>query len=129
MKDVPNQTATVNTAFNLALAGYATPTDGDAITSYTLSGTLPAGLSFNATTGVLSGTPTATGTYTLAATARDKDGLSNSDGFTLTINDLPDTTAPSKVSESFNFRFMKVFFNGSITFDENIAKVTSVSIS
>ncbi|MGA9770240.1 MAG: putative Ig domain-containing protein [Blastocatellia bacterium] len=38
------------------------------------SGTLPAGLSLNANTGLISGTPSATGTNAFAVTVRDQDG-------------------------------------------------------
>ena len=53
--------------------GYVTPasfttmtpsSQGGAVASYALTGTLPAGLTFNTTTGVVSGTPTATSAYT-----------------------------------------------------------------
>lgn len=87
MGNVPNQTATVGTAFSLSISSYVTQTDGDAITSYTLTGTLPAGLSFNTTTGVISGTPTSAGAaVTFSVTATDNDGTSNSDSFTITVN-------------------------------------------
>ena len=58
----------------------ATTTDG------TLSGSLPAGLSFNTTTRVLSGTPTAEGTYAMTYTATDSVG-STSKSFTITVSD------------------------------------------
>lgn len=83
MGDVPNQLITVGTPFSLNISTYVTLTDSDPIISYTLSGTLPAGLSFNTTTGIFSGTPTESGTFSLSVTAEDKDGVSNSDSFTL----------------------------------------------
>jgi len=52
-------------------------------------GTLPAGLSagsMNTTTGVFSGTPTATGTYLFTVTVTDSLGGSNSRTFSLTVN-------------------------------------------
>ena len=66
------------------LADFVTPTDGDTVT-YTLAGTLPPGMGFNTATGVLSGTPTKPGTYTLQATATDKDGTSAPRSFTITV--------------------------------------------
>lgn len=94
MGNVPNQSATVGTALSLDISSYVTLTNGDAITSYTLTGTLPSGLNFNSTTGIISGTPMAvTAETTLSVTATDNDGESNSDSFTFTISAAPtDTT-------------------------------------
>jgi hypothetical protein len=52
------------------------------------SGSLPSWLALNATTGVLSGTPTATGTstFTIAATDANTSGLRGSQAYTLTVN-------------------------------------------
>ncbi|MCX6589795.1 MAG: Ig domain-containing protein, partial [Acidobacteria bacterium] len=49
------------------------------------SGALPAGLSLNATTGLLSGTPTAAGTGEAAILLADATGLSSTRSYTLTI--------------------------------------------
>ena len=54
-----------------ALVGYSITSTGGAISSYALTGTLPAGLSFSASTGLITGTPTETKTattYTITAT-------------------------------------------------------------
>ena len=103
MGDVPNQTAYVGVAFSLNIASYVTLTNSDPITAYSLTGTLPAGLSFNSTTGVISGTPTtAAAAVTFSVTATDNDGVSNADSFTITVNP-PSTdvsltiTAPASV--------------------------------
>ena len=71
---------------------------GGAVTSYSISPSLPAGLSFDTSTGVISGTPTALSPatdYTVTAT--------NSGGFTtatvnITVNDVP----PSALTYSTN---------------------------
>jgi len=50
------------------------------------SGTLPTGLALNASTGVLSGTPTQSGTFTITVTATDSNGCSGTGpSYTLTI--------------------------------------------
>lgn len=49
------------------------------------AGTLPAGVTLNATTGVLSGTPSAAGAYSFTITATDAYGNSGSAAYTLTI--------------------------------------------
>ncbi len=86
MGDVPNQTATVGASFSLNISSYVILTNSDPITAYTLTGSLPAGLSFNTSTGVISGTPTTgAAAVALSVTATDNDGVSNSDSFTLTV--------------------------------------------
>jgi hypothetical protein len=65
----------------------ATSSKGDAISSYAASG-LPAGLSIDSTTGLVSGTPKAAGTYSVEITATDATGTSGSASFTWTITRL-----------------------------------------
>ncbi|MFA6628399.1 MAG: putative Ig domain-containing protein, partial [Sulfuricurvum sp.] len=95
MGDIPNLTATVGTSFSLSVANYVTLTNGDPIINYTLTpNTLPAGLSFNSTTGMISGTPTtATSAVTFSVTASDNDGVSNSDSFSITVVNAPIATS------------------------------------
>lgn len=85
MKPIGNGSFTLGQPSTWDLADAVTPTDGDTIDSYQLTGTLPPGMAFNPATGVLSGTPTTLGTWTLSATAKDKDGTSNASTFTLTV--------------------------------------------
>ena len=64
--------ATTETAnLNVAITGYTVTSSGGTVASYSLTGTLPAGLSFSTTTGRITGTPTAAQaatTYTITAT-------------------------------------------------------------
>jgi hypothetical protein len=71
----------------------ATDPDGGTIT-YTHTG-LPFGLTLNSTTGVISGTPSSTGTYNVSIIAND--GLASTTGsFVWTVqNPTADTTAPT----------------------------------
>ena len=85
MGNVPEQGGKVGTALSLSLAGYVTATDGDAITAYSYTGSLPPGLSFNAVTGLIGGTATAAGSYVISVEASDKDGASNSVNVTFAI--------------------------------------------
>ena len=62
LTDPADRTITEDEAYTATLAA---ATGGTSPYTYTLTGTLPAGLSFNATTRVLSGTPTAEGEYEL----------------------------------------------------------------
>lgn len=75
-----NQTTTVNTSASLSLVG--SDANGGIVT-YSANG-LPAGLSINAGTGLISGTPNLVGTFTVTATVSDGT-LSASRTFTWTV--------------------------------------------
>jgi hypothetical protein len=53
------------------------------------SGTIPTGLTLGATTGIISGTPTATGTFTFYVICTDSTGPSAPQYFYITINQIP----------------------------------------
>jgi len=76
-----NQTSAVNTAASLQIT--ATDTAGGTLT-YSATG-LPAGLSINATTGRITGTPTTAGVSTVTVTARDTNNAAGSASFTWTV--------------------------------------------
>ncbi len=76
-----NQNGTVGTAASVQVQ--ASDSGGQAL-SYSATG-LPAGLSINSSTGLISGTPTTAGTSTVTVTARDSTGASGSATFTWTI--------------------------------------------
>ncbi|MCF6205426.1 MAG: proprotein convertase P-domain-containing protein [Sulfurovum sp.] len=82
---VPTQIGTLNRFFSADLSAYVVETDSDSITSYSITGTLPSGLSFDTATGILSGTPTALGNTSLTLFATDKDGTSAGESFTVKI--------------------------------------------
>ncbi|MEO6689606.1 MAG: putative Ig domain-containing protein, partial [Dokdonella sp.] len=64
------------------------------------SGALPSGVTFNAGTGVLSGTPAAGtgGTYAITFTATNGVGAPATQNFTLTVNQAPQITSANSVS-------------------------------
>jgi hypothetical protein len=64
---------------------YTLTADSSPVT-YDLTG-LPAGLSFNSTTGVISGTPTTSGTYTMTAGANNALGVGPSTAITFSVTD------------------------------------------
>jgi endo-1,4-beta-xylanase len=76
-----SQSGTVGTAASVQV--HATDSGGAALT-YSASG-LPAGLSINSSTGLISGTPTTAGTSSVTVTARDSTGASGSATFSWAI--------------------------------------------
>jgi hypothetical protein len=90
---IPNRSFVVN----VAITSWDLSTYFTGATSYSSAGTLPTGLTLNASTGVLSGTPTATGTYSgITITGINDDGTDTSNAFTITITDTPPPPAPIK---------------------------------
>jgi len=96
--------ATVGTAFNFSLTASNSPQ------SFNVSG-LPPGLSVNASTGAITGTPTTTGAFTVTASANNATGTGAS--ATLTINvaaasggggggDTPVAPVVSSLTQSFS---------------------------
>jgi hypothetical protein len=69
---IDNQQITKNTSVNLNLSSHFADLNNDSI-SYTASG-LPNGLTLNATTGIITGQTSNTGTYTITVTGTDNDG-------------------------------------------------------
>ena len=79
----PNQTTAVNTAASLQVQA-SDSASGQTLT-YSATG-LPAGLSVNSSTGLISGTPAAAGTSNVTVTAKDTTGASGSASFTWTVS-------------------------------------------
>ena len=71
---------------NVAYSNQLTVTGGTSPFTWSVSsGSLPPGLTLNASTGLLSGTPTTAGTYTFTVKVTDASGLSDTKPVTLTI--------------------------------------------
>ena len=85
-----NQTDTVGTAVSLQI--HATDSASGQTLTYSATG-LPAGLSINASSGLISGTPTTAGTSSVTVTAKDPTNASGSASFTWTINPAGGCTA------------------------------------
>jgi uncharacterized repeat protein (TIGR01451 family) len=100
-----NQTAAItsanSTAFLVGTAGSFTVTaTGSPTPTLSESGALPSGVTFNATTGVLGGTPAAGtgGAYNITFTAHNGVGSDATQNFTLTVNQTPAITSANSVT-------------------------------
>ncbi|MYS22710.1 hypothetical protein GTW78_21655 [Streptomyces sp. SID4948] len=78
-----NQSTVVGTAVSLQV--HASDSASGQTLTYSASG-LPAGLSINASTGLISGTPSTTGTSNVTVTATDSTGASGSASFSWTVS-------------------------------------------
>jgi endo-1,4-beta-xylanase len=90
-----NQTGTVGTAASVQIQ--ASDSAAGQTLSYSATG-LPAGLSINASTGLISGTPTANGTSSVTVTVRDTTNASGSASFSWTIGPGGGGTGPCHVT-------------------------------
>jgi outer membrane protein OmpA-like peptidoglycan-associated protein len=91
-----SESKTVNTA----ISGYTITSTGGTIVSYAISPAAPAGLTFNTTTGLLSGTPTSVAAATVyTITATNTSGTAQRT-FTLTVRPIAPAFTISSASES-----------------------------
>jgi hypothetical protein len=86
---IPAFTEGIQSSFTITASGFPAPT-------LTGSGTLPSGITFDHTTGILSGTPApgSAGTYLLTFTAANGIGSNVTQTFTLTVNPESVNTTP-----------------------------------
>ena len=92
---------TADSAFSLSVAG----SGGRASLSYVLTGTLVAGLSMSASTGTISGTPTAIGSSTVSVAVTDANGVTAStSNFTISVGYASTTVSLALATASPQYR-------------------------
>ena len=98
----PSITSANNTAFTYGTAGSfsVTATGYPAPTFSVTAGTLPSGVTLSSA-GALSGTPTASGTFTITITASNGIGTNATQSFTLTVNKVQLTVTASAASRTY----------------------------
>ncbi|WP_263146729.1 Ig-like domain-containing protein [Pseudomonas sp. RIT-PI-AD] len=129
------QNANDGASFSLNVAGNFSDADGDAL-SYSASG-LPAGLSIDPASGLISGTldghastqgPNGGGAYTLVVSARDGNGATVSQTFVLTVSNPPPSTANSAFSTAEGAPYSGVLLASDIDGDALTFSVTQAPI-
>lgn len=91
--DTPDDSATAGTVYT-TYTFTATSSPSQAITYGVASGSLPPGLTFDDSTGVLSGTPTTAGTYTFTIRATNASGTTTTSVRTITVGASPAPPVP-----------------------------------
>lgn len=126
----PTITSANSAAFTVGAAGWFTVTDsGSPAPTLTESGSLPSGVTFNAATGVLSGTPTAPGTFALTFTAHNGVSTDATQDFTLSVVAAPVATSltagVSTITAGSSTTLTAVFSGGTGSVDNGVGTVTS----
>ncbi len=111
-----------------------TQTNGQGAITWSESGTLPAGLTFNASTATLSGTPGQTGSFPITVTATDKYGCTGSQSYTLIIVCPTITVSPASLSSgttgvAYSQTFTQTGGIGTITWSESGTLPTGMSFT
>ena len=116
MLPIPDMNITVNTPISIDLSTYVIPTNGDTVI-YTLTGTLPGGLTFNTSTGIINGQATQEINATLTLLATDKDGDSNTSTFIISVQPI---NMINNDFRAFSLRYQATFYGKMLTIGNTI---------
>ena len=98
----PSSTSLTGWTVNKAFSQTITSANGTGTRTLSQTGTLPAGITFTAATGVLAGTPTATGASSFTITATDSVGATGQQAYSFTVNAAPAITTTSLAAWTVN---------------------------
>jgi hypothetical protein len=101
-----SQTSTAGTAIT-TLQIAASSSNGYSITSYGATG-LPPGLTINASTGAITGTPTTAGNYSVTVTATDSNKVQGSVSFAWLVNPSSSTGTPGTTTYTGSIKLVKL---------------------
>ncbi|MEA2568906.1 MAG: hypothetical protein QOI24_907, partial [Acidobacteriota bacterium] len=135
-----NVISVTNPATNIGTAGSAfsqtfTQTGGNGTITWSETGALPAGITLNTSTGVLSGVTSATGTFPIAVTATDGNGCVGTGAtYNLTINCQTITVTNPGVNTvqagvAFNQTFTVTGILGTVTWSETGALPSGITLN
>ncbi len=122
----PTITSAAAATFAVGTAGsFTVMATGTPVATFSETGTLPTGVTFNAATGVLGGTPSAgkVGTYTVTFGASNGVGTPASQSFTLTVAKAATTTALTKSTTT------TIKFGQSVTFTAAVTAASANTIT
>ncbi len=95
--NIQDQIIEKDDSFALNTAAYFAETNGDSITNYSLVGSTPNGINFENSSGMLAGTPTQTGTFSLSIQAQDNDGMSEENSFSIIVQASSEQERPPQI--------------------------------
>ena len=120
-----NTSFTVNSAgtFTVVATGFPAPT-------FSETGALPGGVTFNSTTGVLSGTPAlgSVGSYPITITATNGVGSDATQAFTLTVSKITSTFSALTASQSIPFGQASIALSGRVNGYPMMTGTVTISI-
>ena len=116
--DISLSSVTESATSNSAIAGYAISNTGGPVASYSISPPAGNGLSFNSSTGILTGTPLAAASAVVYTITGTNDAGSDTANFTITVAAAPTSSAtPAATPAVYSL-------NLPITFSERSSKLT-----
>ncbi len=120
VNQAPAITSAASATFTLGVAGsFTVKATGFPAPTFSEAGALPSGVTFNGSTGLLSGTPTVAGSFPITITASNGTSPNATQNFTLTVPNFSISATPAsvttKTSTSFAVTLTSVGVSGNVT--------------